>query len=255
MKQRAAVGQHARDPEREGGERLLQEGRGAGLGLVVLDRQVDRARAPVDGHEQVALAQLAVGGAQLGQVLHVQVDEAELVLLELGRGLLGRGGGRPAAQARGLEDAVDVVPVEVRQEVADHEGEVVEREAGGAAQRAHHGALLLARLPGQLVRAAGAVPALGRPALAPLADGLGADAVALGQHAGGLARAGDLGAHGRGGAGVGVDREHQAAPPASRRSLEAVEAPGVRLDRPTRLIPTTFRSQTPSTTWAEPRSA
>src|SRR5215207_8303223 len=124
--------------------------------------------------------------------------------------------GRPAAQARGLEDAVDVVPVEVRQEVADHEGEVVQREAGGATQRAHHGALLLARLPGQPVRATGAVPALGRPALAPLANGLGADAVVPGQLAGGLARAGDLGAHGRGGTGVGVDREHQAAPLAGR---------------------------------------
>jgi hypothetical protein len=49
----------------------------------------------------------------------------------------------------------------VRQEVADHEGEVVQREAGGATQLAHHGAFLLARLPGQPVRAAGAVLALG----------------------------------------------------------------------------------------------
>ena len=144
------------------------------------------------------------------------MHEAQLVLLELRRGPLGPGGRRPAAQARGLEDAVDVVAVEVRQEVADHEGEVIQREAGGATQRADHGALLLARLPGQLVRAAGAVPALGRPAFAPLANGLGADAVAPGQLAGELARAGDLGAHGWGGAGVRVDREHQATPPAGR---------------------------------------
>src|SRR4051794_28344230 len=77
-----------------------------GLGLPVLDREVDPAGASVDGHEQVALAALAVGGPQLGQVLHVHVDEAELVLLELRRGLLGRGGRRPAAQPRRLEDAV-----------------------------------------------------------------------------------------------------------------------------------------------------
>src|SRR4051794_8490070 len=101
----------------------------------------------------------------------------------------------------------------VRQEVPDHEGEVVEREAGRAAQRAHHGALLLARLPGQLVRTRGTVEAVPGPALAPLADGLGADAVAPGELAAGLGGAGDLGAHGRGGAGVGVDREHQAVPP------------------------------------------
>ncbi len=210
----ATVGQQARDPEREGGERLLQEGLGAGLGLVVLDREVDGARATVDGDEQVALARLAVGGAQLGQVLHVHVDEAELVLLELARGLLRRGPDRPSAQALRFEDAVDVVAAQVRQEVGDDEGEVVEREAGRPAQGANDGALLLARLPGQLVRTSGAVEAVPGPALAPLADGPGADPVAPGQLAGGLARAGDLGPHGRRGAGVGVDREHQAVPPA-----------------------------------------
>jgi hypothetical protein len=105
-----------------------------------------------------------------GQVLHVHVDEAELVLPELARARSGVAGARPAAQARRPEDAVDVVPVEVRQEVGDHEGEVVEREAGGAAQLADHGALLLARLPGQPARAAGAVPAVLGPAPAPLAD-------------------------------------------------------------------------------------
>jgi len=58
------------------------------------------------------------------------------------------------------------------------------------------------------VRAAGAILALGRSALAPLANGLGADAEAPGQLARGLGGTGDLGAHGRGGAGVGMDREH-----------------------------------------------
>jgi hypothetical protein len=96
------VGQHPGDPEREGGERLPQERGGAGLGLLVPDRQVHGAGAAVDGHEQVALAQLAVARAQLGQVLHVHMDEAELVLPELGRGPLGRGGRRPAAQPLGL---------------------------------------------------------------------------------------------------------------------------------------------------------
>src|SRR3954465_8506599 len=92
--------------------------------------------------------------------------------------LLAGGRGRPAAQPRRLEDAVDVVAVEVREEVPDHEGQVVEREAGRAAQLAPHGALVPARLPGQLVRTSGAVEAVPGPALAPLADALGADAVA-----------------------------------------------------------------------------
>src|SRR5256885_3271883 len=87
----------------------------------------------------------------------------------------------------------------------DHEGEVVEREAGRAARRAHHGAPLPARLPRQLVRTRGTVEAVPGPVLAPLANGLGADAEAPGRLAGGLARAGDLGPHGRGGARIGVD--------------------------------------------------
>src|SRR3954454_14479273 len=245
----AAIGQEAGDAEGKGRERLLQEGLGAGLGLLVLDRQVDPAGAPVDGDEQEALAALAVGGPQLGQVLHVHVDEAEHVLPELARRPLGRGRGRPAAQPLGLQDAVDVVAAEVREEVAHHEGEVVEREAGRAAQGAHHRPLLLARLPRQLVRAAGAVPAVGRAALAPLANGLGTDAVAPGQLAAGLGGAGDLGARpawcGRWGGSRASGRSSRPG-----RSLEAVEAPRVGRDRPTRLIPTTFRSQTASITVA-----
>jgi hypothetical protein len=63
----APVGEHVRDPEREGRERLLEEGPGAGLGLVVPDRQVDRARAPVDGHEQEPLAPLAAAVRSFGR--------------------------------------------------------------------------------------------------------------------------------------------------------------------------------------------
>src|SRR3712207_6983303 len=58
----------------------------------------------------------------------------------------------------------------VGQEVRDHEGEVVEREAGGAAQGADHGALLRAGLPGQLVRPGGPVEAALGPALAPRSE-------------------------------------------------------------------------------------
>jgi hypothetical protein len=39
----AAIGEHARDSEREGRERVLQEGPGAGLGLAVTHRQMDEA--------------------------------------------------------------------------------------------------------------------------------------------------------------------------------------------------------------------
>jgi hypothetical protein len=60
----------------------VQEGDGAGLGLVALDRQVHGAGPAVDGDEEVALAPLAVAGLQLRQVLDVDMDEAEVVVLE-----------------------------------------------------------------------------------------------------------------------------------------------------------------------------
>jgi hypothetical protein len=45
----AAVGQEMGDVERKGHERLLEGRHRAGLGLVVLDRQVHPARAAIDG--------------------------------------------------------------------------------------------------------------------------------------------------------------------------------------------------------------
>ena len=64
------------------------------------------------------LRRLAIGGLQLGQVLDVDVHEAEIVVLEgaaLALALLRR---RQAAEPLGLEDAVDRVAVQMRQEVA-----------------------------------------------------------------------------------------------------------------------------------------
>lgn len=91
------------EAEREGACRLAKESDGAGFGLVVLDRKVDGARAAVDGDEQEALASLAVGGLQLGQVLHVNVDEAEVVVAERALAFGGTFGGGlgPAVQALG----------------------------------------------------------------------------------------------------------------------------------------------------------
>ena len=71
--------------------------------------------------------------SQLGQVLHVEVHKADLVLLEGAVRFACSLGGRQAVEALGLEDAVDRVPVQMRQEVRDHEGEIVERKAGRAA--------------------------------------------------------------------------------------------------------------------------
>src|SRR3954467_15534195 len=95
--------------------------------------------------------------------------------------------------------------------MGEDEGEVIEREAGGAAQGADMARSSSAHLPGQLVRPRGAVLAVGRTALAPHADGFGGHTVAARPYAGALLRAGDLGADSWGGAGVRVDGEHQRA--------------------------------------------
>ena len=83
---------------------LAQEGDAALFGLVVLDGEVNRARAAVDDDEQVALASLAVAGLQLGQVLDVDVHEAEVVGAEgaLAFGGLVGGGLRPAVSPLAL---------------------------------------------------------------------------------------------------------------------------------------------------------
>jgi hypothetical protein len=61
----AAVGEHVRDGEGQGGECLLQEGHGRGGGLVILDRQMHKAGGAVDGDVEVALAEDAVAVTQL----------------------------------------------------------------------------------------------------------------------------------------------------------------------------------------------
>ncbi len=87
------------------------------------------------------------------------------------------------------------------------------------------------------------IKAIGRAALAPFEHGLGADAVALRQHTGGLGGSGDLGADGRGGPGIGMDLHH-GLPPTKGTSGEALEAVGVVYDRQPHRIPTMLRNQT-----------
>ena len=144
------VCQHMCHVERKGCRSLTQKGDGACLGLVVLDGEKDRARAAVDGDVEIALAPLAIGGLQLGQVLDVDVHKAEVIVLEgaLAFGGLCRWRFGPAVEAFGPEDAPDAVAVEMRQEVGDDEGQVVEGKVGDPTERADNGTLLLGCLPG-----------------------------------------------------------------------------------------------------------
>src|SRR4051794_37279082 len=145
------------------------------------------------------------------------MDKAEVIVLE---GALAFGGLRrcwlgATIEAFGLEDAPDAVAVEMRQEMADDKRQVIEGEVGDPAQRADNGALRLGCLPGQLVRPRRVVQAVCRTTLAPLADGLGGDAIALGEDTGALMGAGDLGPREGRGAGVRRDLQHRSDLPLS----------------------------------------
>ncbi len=111
------------------------------------------------------------------------MNEAEVIIAE---GTLAFGGAigeelLPAVQALCLEDALDAVAIEMWQEVGDDEGEIVEREVGGTPQATNDGALLFGGFPRELMRTGRSVETICGASLAPLAHGLGADAVALGE--------------------------------------------------------------------------
>src|SRR3954451_4013651 len=245
------VGQHVGEAEGESRRGLTEEGNGALLGLVVLDGEVDRAGAAIDGDIEVALAPFAIGGLQLGQVLDVDVREAEVIVLEgtLAFGGLCRYRLGAAIEAFGLEDAPDAVAVEMRQEMGNDKRQVVEGKVGDPAQRADNGALRLGGLPGQLVRPRRVVQAVCRTTLAPLADGLGGHAIALGEDTAALLGAGDLGPRDGRGAGVRRDLQHRSDRPLSGldQTFKQVAVGGNSMSH---RVPTMFRDLTINTTWA-----
>src|SRR3569832_2427286 len=105
----AAVREHMGDLEGKGLDGFFQKGHGTALSLVVLDGEVDEARGAVDSHIQGPLAALTVANAQLGQVLHVHMDTAEIVVLEATEQTTKTNNRKQAAQALGFQDAIDRV--------------------------------------------------------------------------------------------------------------------------------------------------
>src|SRR5690348_15230198 len=205
-----------------------------------------RAGTAVDGDVKIALAPFAIGGLQLGEMLDVDVHEAEVIVLEgaLAVGGLRRGRFGAAVEARGLEDAPDAVAVEMRQEMADDKCQIIERKVGDPAQPADNGALRLGCLPGQLVRPGRMVQAVCRTPLAPLADGLGGHAIALGEDAAALMGAGDLGPRDGRGAGVRMDLPPRSDLPLSSRD-QTFKQVAIRGNSMPHRVPTMFRNLTP----------
>jgi hypothetical protein len=226
----------------KGPDRLLQEGGGRGGGLVVLHGQVHPARAAVDGHRQGALRRDAVAVAQLGQVLHVQVHKADLVLLEGAVPCAGAISGRQAVKAFGPEDAVNRVAVQVGQEGGDHRGRRAESPWRGGARRPWPA------LPCSPSRAAcegepSGPGSRGDPACATC--GWSRRTPCSAGRALRNCRGSGRSRHARPAWCGRRDGWKASAPPCRAGHAQALQAPGLLLKRPTNLIPTTSRHQTP----------
>src|SRR5689334_976854 len=235
--------------EGQGSGRFAQESDGTGFGFIVLDGEMDRARAAVDGDVEIALAPLAIASLQLGQVLDIDVHEAEVIVLEaaLAFGGLCRCRLEPAVEALGLEDAPDAVAVEMGQEMCNDKRQVIEREVGDPTQRADNRALRLGCLPGHLVWPRRMVLAVCHAPLAPLADGLGGDAIALSEDAAALMGAGDLGPGDGRGAGVRMDLQHRSDLPLAGLD-QTFKQVAIRGNSMPHRVPTMFRDLTVSPT-------
>src|SRR3954465_14010789 len=175
--------------------------------------------------------------------------KAEVIVLEaaLAFGGLRRCWLGGAIEAFGLEDAPDSVAVEMRQEMGDDKRQVIEGEVAHPTQRADNGPLRLGCLPGQLVRPRRMVQAVCRTTLAPLADGLGGHAIALGEDAAALMGAGDLGTGDGRGAGVRMDLQHCSDLPLSGLD-QTFKQVAIRGNSMPHRVPTMFRDLTLSLT-------
>ena len=78
------------------------------------------------------------------------MNEGEVVVLERAALPLALVSRWQAVQPFGLEDAVDGIAVQVRQEVRHHKGEVIEGKASGLPQGADNGPLLVVAFQGSL---------------------------------------------------------------------------------------------------------
>jgi len=117
----AAIRQHTGDAEGEDLSGGLEEGNRIGGVLGVVDVEVDKSRAATDCDIEEALSDLAVRGTQLGQMFNVDVDKAEITILEAPRSLAGlhRRLGWSSIEAFGLQDTVNAIAVEMWQKVPE----------------------------------------------------------------------------------------------------------------------------------------
>lgn len=181
----------------------------------IVDGQMAKTRATIDGDIKVALAYHAILGAQLGQMLDVDVDISQVIISE-------RSGaasclcslfGWPTIEASILENAPDAVTVQVRQEMPQDKGQIIKAEFGCLAQMANDRPLFLTGFPGKPFGAAGPVATVIDAAFAPFTHRLVADPIPTSQRAGRFRGTSDFLSHGRSCAGLRMNLKHQRALP------------------------------------------
>lgn len=198
----AVVGKDRGDLEGRRGEQMGQEALGAGGGFFRQDLDIDPARGPVDGGEQVSA--LGFIGHQR-QILDVDMNEARHIIL--------KGFRRRSAPFRCWDQRLEVrhpmaaqAAIETRaghalmDEFPGHREEVIQGQQERLAQR-HDDGLLGRRERGvQPLRAVGTIPHL--RALPPFAHGGFTQVVTPGQFRDGRGRFAQLAANRRGGTGI-----------------------------------------------------
>jgi hypothetical protein len=174
----------------------------------------------------------------------IDVDETATIISKdsLPSGRLGEDERRPPTEAFASENTSDAVTVEMRHEVRHDKGQVDEREVRALPQNADHNPLLVRRLPGRVTRASGMVLTLGGTTLAPFADVLGADPIALRKRAAWFRRSGDFRVGNGRGLGIWMDLEY-GPPPSQNRAPEALKSAATRNHGTADRIPIMFRDQ------------
>src|SRR4051794_12500523 len=97
------------------------------------------ARAPVDGDVEITLAPFTITGLQLRQMFDVDVNKTKIIFFKGSFSLDRSGAGRsgPTMEPIRLQNAPDAVAIEMREEVSNDKGEVIQRKVSDPAQSAN----------------------------------------------------------------------------------------------------------------------
>ncbi|GBR09767.1 hypothetical protein AA21952_2922 [Acetobacter oeni LMG 21952] len=155
------IGQNMGNPERKGSFDGLEEIDGIIGILRVIDGQMHRTGASIDGDIEKTFPPFSIRCLQFWQMFHIDMDIAGIVIPELSLsthwpGLWSR---RQSVQSSIFQNTPDIVPFQMRQEMPHDEGQIIQAKTGRTPKLTDNGALFLRGFPGEFPRAAAAIPA------------------------------------------------------------------------------------------------